>query len=703
MNKKYKGLLYNEFYEDNGIIILFSENEVFHISLEKENIDIWKDYLEIGDYRNAKKFCPIKELIIKIDKINAEEDFEKKDFFFSALNYANSDEKFEVVCLKYIMANQFKALNMYLNLYLSNNYDNIMIRCLISCLQVVLFLNNSLSENKEIDLPHFRDLIKERSRELKNVKDFLFSLFIIYGKMKELENVFSIFGDFDNLFSFFIRYCKIDEILEKLSGINDLTLGKEEINLNKFFLDNLSIFLKKSPKKTINLLNNKIKYIKIKDIIRPLIRNIDINQVYYLDSKEKEINNNLILNFIKNLLEIPNNKDDYLLNRIYIYYLSLNKANEKSLIEYLKNLLISKKNFFDFNYIKKLFKNNIPAYALSLAAMGKQIESIKILNNSKEDFKEIRNIILINTPENLREKLWIELCLHDNHHINETILKINETSLNLKKKYNMNFENYFEEIDNYIEETEEYFNKLKDDIAHYKEFKKVNIIGNNKIKKSSKKNKLKICECEICKSYKIDNCINEIFLDNGKNNKSNEDLNKNYLFLKLTNEKLTKQIIEYEKNDFKRNNKISLLKTNLEKKENENEILNQKIKDLQNFISSHKNIINKKMSEKNRITELVEELMVKEKEIAEIKSRYPCELLKNEHLLIVTFISKSKDIHYSLLCKNTDKFSNLENNLYEKYPELKEYNKTFYYNGNSINRFKNLEENKICNNAIINF
>ena len=95
--------------------------------------------------------------------------------------------------------------------------------------------------------------------------------------------------------------------------------------------------------------------------------------------------------------------------------------------------------------------------------------------------------------------------------------------------------------------------------------------------------------------------------------------------------------------------------------------------------------------------------MVKEKEIAEIKSRYPCELLKNEHLLIVTFISKSKDIHYSLLCKNTDKFSNLENNLYEKYPELKEYNKTFYYNGNSINRFKNLEENKICNNAIINF
>ena len=246
--------------------------------------------------------------------------------------------------------------------------------------------------------------------------------------------------------------------------------------------------------------------------------------------------------------------------------------------------------------------------------------------------------------------------------------------------------------------------KLKDDVAHFKKLEKININNINKIKKNSKEIRHKICKCEICTNYKIDHCINEMFLDNGKTKKLIEDLNKNNLLLKSGYDKLTKKIMENENNDFQRNNKIAELKINIKEKESENKILNHKIEELQNFISSHKNI-NKATSEK-KIIELVEELIAKEKEIKEIKSRYPCDLLKNEHLLIVTFISKNEDIHYSLICKNTEKFSNLENKLYEKYPQLTEYNKynkEFYYNGKSLHRFKNIDENKICNNAIIYF
>ena len=73
----------------------------------------------------------------------------------------------------------------------------------------------------------------------------------------------------------------------------------------------------------------------------------------------------------------------------------------------------------------------------------------------------------------------------------------------------------------------------------------------------------------------------------------------------------------------------------------------------------------------------------------------------NDNLLCITFISKDEDIHYSMICKNTDNFKMLESKLYEKYPNIFKYDNIFLLKGNEINRTKSIEENKICNNDII--
>jgi len=56
-----------------------------------------------------------------------------------------------------------------------------------------------------------------------------------------------------------------------------------------------------------------------------------------------------------------------------------------------------------------------------------------------------------------------------------------------------------------------------------------------------------------------------------------------------------------------------------------------------------------------------------------------------------------------VICKKSDKFEMLENKLYERYPQYKNYGNTFLLNGNEINRFKSIKENKICNNDLIVF
>jgi len=74
---------------------------------------------------------------------------------------------------------------------------------------------------------------------------------------------------------------------------------------------------------------------------------------------------------------------------------------------------------------------------------------------------------------------------------------------------------------------------------------------------------------------------------------------------------------------------------------------------------------------------------------------------KGDKLMTVIFISDDQKVHYSLICKSTDKFKDVEQRLYKIYPEFSKTNNYFLANGNTINKSKNLEENKIKNSNII--
>ena len=117
-----------------------------------------------------------------------------------------------------------------------------------------------------------------------------------------------------------------------------------------------------------------------------------------------------------------------------------------------------------------------------------------------------------------------------------------------------------------------------------------------------------------------------------------------------------------------------------------------KNKDLQDNINQLKISLDKKTIELNNIKQnsnlnsnskelLFENILKKDKEIEELKlklSRYPFELKEGEKIISVIIKSFDQKVNYSIICKNTDKFSILE-----------------------VNRYKTLDDNGIYNNSVI--
>ena len=67
----------------------------------------------------------------------------------------------------------------------------------------------------------------------------------------------------------------------------------------------------------------------------------------------------------------------------------------------------------------------------------------------------------------------------------------------------------------------------------------------------------------------------------------------------------------------------------------------------------------------------------------------------------VIIMSTDHKIHQSYICKNTEKFSRLEEILYKDAPDYMDSDIYFCVNGNVVKRYKTLKENNIHNSDII--
>ena len=469
-NRKFEQMIYHEFSQDNGAIIITSGNGLYKISLKNENKDIWKDYLQLGDYKTALVNCPSEEIQQKIRRINAEEEFNKNKEINrkeAAEIYANSDEKFEVICLKYLMDQDTEGLIYYLNCYKKINFkkkenedkdkdkdniDNKLQLNLINTWLIELNLNKKEKKDekddkdkKDEDIKDFRALVRENKKLL--CPELIYQILLNYGKTREYLTFASICSDFERAVLYNINQGQVQnaiEMMNEFASFDDQAILKVLMNI---FLENSHLFFQEDPSDSIGLLdtffknNIEVDENAIENVIQALMSRTDKDNIKAknkanMEQKEKDKhdkNVKAISDYLKRLME-HSNQNKFIrekvkeqmnnIHNLYIYYLSINPSNKYIVIEYLKKYLEldqrgkrKQKVLFQLDYAKRLLKDNKLAYALVLALMGKYSEGVsyalKRLPKENEDIQKNQEIAeyIANsaTDKKMRKKLWIEI------------------------------------------------------------------------------------------------------------------------------------------------------------------------------------------------------------------------------------------------------------------------------------------------------
>ena len=160
----------------------------------------------------------------------------------------------------------------------------------------------------------------------------------------------------------------------------------------------------------------------------------------------------------------------------------------------------------------------------------------------------------------------------------------------------------------------------------------------------------------------------------------------------------------------KNENEIEKLKEDIIKLNNENSSLkdeNQRLKiEIQKLKSELKTNNQNLEAYRLKINELNLLLTNKDNEINNLNNEMKNLQLNNNRneyinineILNIKFKSIDQKVDMPIICQKDDKFVIIEEKLYDKYPELKDFNTYFTVNGRTIKRFKSMSENDIRNN-----
>ena len=141
-------------------------------------------------------------------------------------------------------------------------------------------------------------------------------------------------------------------------------------------------------------------------------------------------------------------------------------------------------------------------------------------------------------------------------------------------------------------------------------------------------------------------------------------------------------------------NEINKLKNELTKA---NKIIEQQkltINNLQSKLNEYNNTINnyqKKLNQKElELNNL--KLQLNNNNSNNISNNHN---IKLNEMMCVNFISMDQKVHFAFACLKKNTFAEVEEKLYQQYPEYRETNNNFIANGTQVLRFKTIAENKI--------
>ena len=312
------------------------------------------------------------------------------------------------------------------------------------------------------------------------------------------------------------------------------------------------------------------------------------------------------------------------------------------------------------------------------------MNNLNMINNKDNNINIMNNMNNLNNLKNINNMNNLMNNIYNINNMNNNMNNMNNMMNNLNNINNMN--NNMNSMNN--------MNSL-DNVKYMN-----NMSNSNNMKNS------------LDRYHMNSNNNNEKYINNINNDNMN-NMNENYMNMNnnenINSNKMINNNVNSGYNQINNlENKLMISKRQIVELKKENEILRYELekekifsKHLEEKLNYFQNLSNNIYNNEFKKIEIL--LNEKNAEIAKLKLRFPFELSEGEKLISITFISFDESIQYSIICKNTHKFREIENMFYDKYIEYKNTNNIFLIKGKNINPSKTLEENNIKNGDVISF
>ena len=576
-------------------------------------------------------------------------------------------------------------------------------------------IESSLNNNTDLNL---KNLVKQLSYFCQSEKFYIYFI----GELKDEKEIhpfldfLTIYEAKENYLSLKIFFLLLEELKiqnfdkqiieiykqyetaqKNLYKAYDLYFNKHKNSLIEFIDNPKTIKDSKFTKMFATLLTEKISESEHYKKLWNLYKLFLFYDILYKTKNEGKKDNNLLYTIFKDIKHISFDKNEIInIVNILIQINGLNHIkNTYQIFIYLLNLIKNEKQLYpNIKIDNQFFKNLGDPFELKERIIWTLYEEnsnkIKILNGKMTE-REKFNLDIFDFISQINTKINIDGMrgsLFESIFYNKTIFVIEIDH----KKNLTNLERIQNDIKLLKDSCPLGYNNL--DTYAKIENKIINLDNSYDLFIQELKNK-KIIEEDI----KIDtkNKIYENKIDNNIRNKELEELR-----LQLTNEKEKNKILEEKNKKYERDLKERGINKGEEqlRKELDNEI--KKYNNLKKQIEEEKAL--RMTYGKETKESYIETIIEKDKKIRELElkiSRFPFILEEGEVLMSIIFISSDQNLHYSIICKNTDEFYKIESQIYKKYPEYTENENFFILNGKKINRYKTLEQNGVKNNDII--
>ncbi|CAH1786190.1 unnamed protein product [Owenia fusiformis] len=214
-----------------GTIWAYTNQAVFKYKVIRESRDVWQMYLDVENFEAAKNYC--KDNPANMDRVltkEAEYNFKNKNFGKSALLYAQTQNSFEEIALKFIQVDEKNALKSFLIKKLSGlrPQDKTQMTMIVTWL-VEIYLNQLgilKEQEKQQDISeNYQDLQDEFQKFLAQTKvkecvdgnrNTIYDLIASHGDVEDMVYFAVLMKDFERVIGHHLQHEQYDKALEVL-------------------------------------------------------------------------------------------------------------------------------------------------------------------------------------------------------------------------------------------------------------------------------------------------------------------------------------------------------------------------------------------------------------------------------------------------------------------------------------------------------